>query len=67
MAQMEKKADFRAATTSTRAGVGVTGSKGGSMTMDYAGKRTSLKDTPDEKRYSKDAPAPSTKRISLDD
>ncbi len=68
MEQMERKADFRAATTSTHTSVGGNVSKGGSYTAESGGSRMSLKDTaPEGPRRSREAPTPSPKRISLDD
>ena len=67
MAQMERQADFRAATASTHTSVGGSVSSGGSYTAESGGSRMSLKDTPaDVPRRPKEAPTPSTKRMTLD-
>ena len=68
MAQMERRADFRAATTSSHTSVGGSVSSGGSYTVDSGGSRTSFKSTPTEApSRAKEAPTPSSRRISLDD
>ena len=68
LAQMEKHADFKAATTSTHTSVGGSVSSGGSYTAESGGSRTSLKQAPpDAPRRPKEAPTLSSRRISLDD
>ena len=66
--QMERKADFRAATTSKHTGVGGSATPGGSFTAESGGSRMSLKEqVPDLPKRQKEAPLPSNARPSLDD